>query len=176
MLGEPEPDLGYDPEPVKEWAQGSIMDSLRRQRDDQAAGLTCFINIPGYKGMLKAEYRVLPAAEMRNIGKSIQRQFKDDTERQIMAIIDTLIRANEGIYYVEEDESLTPIDPDKSGVTCTYADPRLADALNIDHSSSRDILQGVFMHRDPAIIAHGMKLSRWYEDTSKEVDEDFLGE
>lgn len=158
-------------------SQSTIMDALRAKRDEQTGDLTCDITVPGFSNMVKARYGVLPTKEMNVLGKRISRQFKDEGERQLNAIVDVLIQACEGLYYVEpEDGSLTPIDPDESGVVVTYSDPRLPAFLDFEASTARETLFGVFRNVEPSIIAHGMKLSRWYEDTSKDVDEGFLGE
>jgi hypothetical protein len=163
------------PEPTSN-EQRTIMDRLRAQRDAQTQDVTCFITVPGYKGLMKAEYSVLDSTEMTMIGRKIQRQYKDDGDRQINAIMDILIRANQGLYYVEEDNSLTHIDPDNSGDPLTYGDPRTAEYFGFDSETARGSLLGVFQFNEMSLLAHGLKLNRWYEDTSKDVDETFLGE
>jgi hypothetical protein len=158
--------------------QSTIMDQLRAKRDEQTADLVCYITVPGYQGLLKAEYGVLPTKQMGMIGKKIQRQFKDESDRQLNAIIDTLIQACQGFHFVQEDGSSTAIDPDHSGVPLTYTDPRTPGYFKMGEevTTARACLLGVFNNNEPSILAHGMKLSRWYEDTSKDVDEGFLGE
>jgi|SRR5215472_13993678 len=156
--------------------QTNIMDRLRAVRDAQTADTTCFIVVPGYKGLLKAEYCVLDSTEMTMIGRKIQRQFKEDGDRQINAIMDILIRANRGLYFVEEDGALTPIDPEDNGRALTYSDPRTATFFNFESDTARTSLLGVFQFNEMSLLAHGLKLNRWYEDTSREVDDDFLGE
>ena len=156
--------------------QRTIMDRLRAQRDEQTRDVTCFITVPGYKGLMKAEYNVLDSTEMTMIGRKIQRQYKDDGDRQINAIMDILIRANQGLYFVEEDGGLTAIDPDEAGYPLKYSDPRTAQYFGFESATARQSLLGVFQHNEMSLLAHGMKLNRWYEDTSKDVDEGFLGE
>jgi hypothetical protein len=162
---------------VSDGVQRNIMDKLRAVRDEQTEGITCFITVPGYNGLLKAEYSVLPAREMSQMGKKVERQFKDNADRQLHGLIDVLISACRGLYYVEDDDGLTPIDPDESGYPLTYTDPRTANYFRLGEApSARVCLFGIFRNQEPSILAHGMKLSRWYEDTSKDVDEGFLGE
>jgi hypothetical protein len=162
---------------VTDGVQRNIMDKLRAVRDEQTADISCHIAVPGYRGQLKAEYIVLPTREMGQMGRRVERQFKDAADRQLNGLIDILLSACRGLYYVEEDGGLTPIDPDSSGMPLTYTDHRTAEFFNLgDVPSARLCLLGVFQNNEPGIIAHGMKLSRWYEDTSQEVDEGFLGE
>jgi hypothetical protein len=177
-LAEMETELETEPNGlVSDGVQRNIMDQLRAVRDEQTAGVTCYIAVPGYRGQLKAEYGVLPTKEMSNMGRKVERQFKDAADRQLNGLIDILISACEGLFYVEEDGSLTALDPDNSGVPLTYTDNRTADFFKLGEvTSARGCLMGVFLNNEPSILAHGLKLSRWYEDTSKEVDESFLGE
>ena len=171
---------GTDPEPG---ANGSMLDKLREEYQKHAEQETIDLDVPGWDGMLVARYKLLDGAALGNIGDKVNRQFKKTHERNLYATIDSILQANEGMYFrnPEDAEDLTPIDPDpvNRGFAVTYSDPALLDAIGVPRtevSSARDTVRMVFKGNEVAIIRHGAKLALWMGDTTKDVNEGFLGD
>lgn len=162
----------------------TMMDKLRAERD-AATPDTADINVPGYRDLLVARYKVVPGKLAADIGRRATRQFNDEHDRNIWATVDLLIAANTGLYYrnfdeEDPDKQLVPMDPnhevgDPSAVAMTYSDPDTAASLKIDAPTARDLVYQLFKENDASIMAHGIVLSRWMADTSRGVDESFLG-
>ena len=162
----------------------SMMDKLRAERD-AATPDTADINIPGYRDKFVARYKVVPGRIAAELGKRAQRQFNEIHEQNIWATVDLIVAANTGLYFrnfdeEDPDKQLVPLDPDHeigdpAVVAVTFSDPRTADMLHLTTDTARDLVYKVFGENDSAIMAHGITLSRWMADTSKGVDESFLG-
>jgi len=162
----------------------SMMDKLRSEREAEAPD-TADINIPGYRDQFVARYKIIPGRLVAELGKRAQRQFNEIHEQNIWATVDLLVAANIGLYYrnfdiEDSDKQLVPLDPDHeigdpAVIAVTFSDPRTAEMLNLSTETARDLVYKVFRENDAAIMAHGITLSRWMADTSKGVDETFLG-
>jgi len=162
----------------------TMMDNLRAEREVETPD-TADINIPGYRDKFVARYRVVPGKIVADLGKRVQRQFNDQYEQNVWATVDLIIAANIGLFYrnfeIEDpDQQLVPLDPeheigDPMAVALTFSDPSTAEMLHLTTQTARDLVYQVFKENDTAILAHGITLSRWMADTSKGVDETFLG-
>ena len=161
----------------------TMMDKLRAEREAETPD-HADINIPGYRDQFVARYHVVPGKVVAELGKRAQRQFSEQHEQNIWATVDLLIAANIGLYFRNFDEEdpekqLVPIDPDHEVgdpmvAPVTYSNPGVAEFLHLSAETARDLVYQVFGENDAAIMAHGMLLTRWMADTSKEVDESFL--
>jgi hypothetical protein len=163
------------PEPLTP-SSGSMMDQLRRKRHELEGRKTVDIDVPGYDGMLVAEYRIIGTKELEQIGTKIEREFKAQGDRMLFAAIDGLLKACVQLYYSRDGDKV-PISesfgPDEPPVTF---DSRLAEFFNLNTESARDTLYAVFAENEIAIMQHSEKLGRWLGDTSREVQRVFLGE
>lgn len=161
----------------------TIMEKLRAQRAE-AVPDTVDINIPGYQEMLVGRYGIISGKDLASIGKKVSRQFKDRDDQNLYATVDLIISSCQGLYYrnldVDGGEDLIPLSPDYNPETnpdptpMTFQDARLAEFLGFRAETAREAVFQTFKQNDSSIIAHGMLLTRWFADTSKEVDETFL--
>jgi hypothetical protein len=170
-------------EPVEETGSGlpSLLDSLRKQREEIAGAQSRRFALPGYNGSLYAEYRLLDSHDANEIVRRAQKQFrKDPDESELIASIDLLIKACTGIFGVPDGEQvpLNQIMNEEGGnypVPIRY-DTSLAEILGFEASSAREAVMGVFGGNSLAIIAHARGLQMWFANTNADVDFDFLGE
>lgn len=183
MSEQPENPIIEEPEEAGNPLMKSMMEQLREERSS-AAPDTADIDVPGYSGKLICRYKVVEGKVLANIGKRVARQVKDDADRQLYGTVDVLIAACEGLYFRSPaNDQLYPIDPDlpaqgtpaENGTAATYAHPSLPSYFGFSSEDARGNVFGIFKGNDTAIIAHGITLSRWMADTSKGVDESWLG-
>src|SRR4051812_25144921 len=86
---------------------GSLADRMRARRDLVEAQHTKTLDLPGYEGVLAAEY---PMLSWSTINKIAARHdgLRDQSLQILYAAADTLITACEEIHEVSEDGSLRP--------------------------------------------------------------------
>jgi len=160
----------------------TMMDQLRQERASEATD-HADIDVPGFSGKLVARYGVIDGKQLAMIGKRVQRQFKADDERQLYGSVDVLVAACEGLYFKTTDDQLIPIDPDlpphgvdpMQGNAATYSHPGLGTYFGFAGGDARTNVFGLFKNNDMAIVGHSILLQRWMADTSKGVDEAWLG-
>lgn len=156
---------------------GSLMDRLRAQQADAAAGKTVDLRVPGYRDPdLFARYRFLHSSEAKKIGQRIRERFRDDVDRLLNGTIDTMIAACEGLYARDGNGELVPVDADGGGPV--RYDPRATEFFNLEvdeDDPARSTVRAIFKGNDYAILDHGGLLQQWMSDTTAEVNES-LGE
>jgi len=176
IAGLPEMALG-EAAPVTE--QTSLFDQLRKKRQEAEEGKVTFIPIPGYDAnppILLARYRVLDGKEIDVIGRKVNMETKDRWERGILAAIDSMIACCNGMYY-DELEGEGPQPMTVGGSPITGYTPDLARALDFPANSAREVVIGVFVSNEMAIMQHNVRLGLWMGNTARKVDEDiFSGE
>lgn len=156
--------------------QANILEQIRQRRRELLQNRQTYIPIPGYDDIgLVAQYHLLDGKEMTRIVDKVQRQTKNKVERGVSISIDTFIAACDGLYLNPEDGVYVPFDPGRTGSPLQY-DPSLSDFLGLDAPTARAVVRGLFGENDAAIAMHSMKLNRWFQDTSKSADDEFLGE
>lgn len=155
----------------------SVVDLLRRKREEVADAKTVDIAVPGYNNsppILLIRYHLIDGPTMDRIGRKIMRQTKDKWSRQVFAAIDTMIEAIEGFYVDMQDGSeVRPLTLHGDPVT-TFG-PELQEVLQLEAQTARETVQELFNHNDVALASHNVQLSRWMGNTTGEVDEEFLG-
>lgn len=153
------------------------MDRLRTQQAELATGQHCDLAIAGYTDpLLVARYRFMPVEESSEIGKKVRAQTDDDSAKLLLAGMDLLINACEGLYTREPgSKELEPLDlGDGDSESPTY-DHRVAKAFGFESDTARETLRQLFKLNDYAIVEHAQRLQRWMSDTSTKTL-DALGE
>src|SRR5438105_4895596 len=87
--------------------QPSIMDNLRKARQELEDQETIDLEIPGYRGMLVARYHLLTGEDIQKIGKRVRGQFRHLREQQNEVVLamasDMLVNACDGFFYKDEN-------------------------------------------------------------------------
>jgi hypothetical protein len=152
----------------------SVLTDLRNLRSQIGAGAKPIqIPLPGYKGKLVASFRWVPANELGATSKSL-RAIKDPTQLQIAAAADALVATNDEIL-VEVDGKLESLL--HQGVNVTFATGEgLCLALQLPKpNSARECVVSV-LGNEYGLLDIATKVMTWLEDTTRTVDESFLGE
>jgi len=160
---------------VQDERNESLLDNLQRKRADLATKET-YIHIPGYDKdppILLAKYRLVEGKELDMLGDKVTRETKNKWDRQVLAAVDTFITCCEGMYVDHGDGEPKPMTLE--GEHIWGYNEQLATALNFEAKTAREVVFGVFVNNEIAIMQHNMMLSRWMSNTSRQVDDDFLG-
>lgn len=155
----------------------SLLANLKDKRE-AASNKETYITIPGYDGdppILKAKYRLIDSNEIDKIATRVQKESGDSLTRQVLGAVDTLIAACDGFYVDVGDGELQPfVDPDTDAHVAGY-NQDLANLLQYEANTAREVVFGLFSNNEIAIMQHNIKLSMWMSNTSRDVDNDFLG-
>lgn len=164
---------------------GSIKDALRKRSQEISASKTTRIDLPGYDGLLVAQYHVLDVThDIQAINSSVRRQYKQEGQRMLYSTLQVMARACDEIFarrdvlgelrLVPLSESIGPDEP-----PITY-DLRLAEFMGwndiTEQSSASDVILRLFSGIETMVLDHGMMLSRWMTNTTKEVTAELEGE
>lgn len=153
----PDPDVLDEPvEP-----SGSLSSRMQARAQELQSQRTTIIEIPGYEGILAAEYRMLSWETVRKIAQRHRKQ--PEALRELYAACDTLITACEQMYEVLPDGTRTPIDE-----RWTQLARRAGKTLPED-ASPRVALITLF-DVDTRIIAHYQEWMNWQQGESSDVD------
>jgi superfamily I DNA and/or RNA helicase len=156
----------------------SLLDNLVQKRKNLDNKET-FINIPGYDDeppIMKAKYRLLDGKEIDNIMTKVQKETKNQWDRQVLSAVDMFIAACEGMFVDIGDGALEPYPMKVGDKEILGYNEDLAAALELEEvNTARQTVFGVFANNEAAIMQHNVKLSLWMSNTSRKVDEDFLG-
>lgn len=160
-------------------ANESLLDQLRKKREEATANKEVYIPIPGYDReppILVAKYRVLEGDELNRMGRKVQAETRDPWDRQILAAIDGMISACVGMFIDLQDGS-EPQPMTKDGQPVAGFSPELAAGLGFQANNAREVVLGVFVGNEIAIMQHNVRLSLWMGNTSRKIEEDiFSGE
>jgi hypothetical protein len=160
----------------------ALLDEIRDLREEAKRDHHLILEVPGLKGKLGVRYKVIDSDQTEKIAKRLR---KVKQSRNLIGSIDTLITACDQIVVhdpghvkclLDDDGELTewrPIDP-SSPIPVRF-DSRLAEILHLPSSEAREIVAAVFQS-DLSIIQQNVRVSRWMTDTTREVDDDLLGE
>ena len=153
---------GQHPDP------GSLLAQIKARRDERAADEFLDLPIPTWGGELVARYEVV---DRDTLERMIARR---NPSAQVDA--DFLVRACSGIYMLDGDTGeLVPVPGHYEGEVARY-DAALGEALSLDAGSGRELVTYLFRDNVVAISSHALKVLRWMQDTSREVDDALLGE
>lgn len=145
---------------------GSLADRMRARREHVEAQHTKTIDIPGYEGVLAAEYRILSWATINKIAARHD-HLRDESLQMLYAAADTLITACEEIHEVRADGSLRATG--ERWVALAAA----AGAKLPDDATPRQALLALFVH-DTRVIEHYRDYSQWVRGHSPQIDEDVV--
>lgn len=156
--------------------QQSLLDQLRKKREDVAENSTCFIPIPGYDRdppILLAKYKVLDGHQLDLIGRRVQRETKDRWDRNVLVAMDIMIECCQGMY-IDMENGEEPQPMTLEGQPIAGYNEQLAQALQFEAGSARQVVMGVFVNNDVALMQHNVRLSLWMGNTSRRIDEDMF--
>lgn len=164
--------------PVEEGADtSSLLGRIKEQREERLKDESLTLPIPTWGGDLLARYRVMDRKEMMSLARRV-REIQRKTGNADAATGDTdfILKACECVL-VKDPESgeIKELDDPQTGMLVGY-DQRLAQALGLEVEKARDVLLHLFNNNAVAIGAHALKIARWMQDTSREVDDEVLGE
>ncbi len=168
----------------------SILDRLKQKRQKVTEQRYLDLPVPGYEGDLVARYKTVPFKVFEEAEK---RQKKDKSApKMLLAAIDQIINTCEMILVkdpghadcvTDNDGVITeyrPIDPQAAATSFPVRwDTRLAPLINIpetEHQNNPRLVVTRTFCNDAAVIHHATQIGLWLRDTTKEVDEAFLGE
>lgn len=171
-------------------AGSSILDQVKQKRVEAQEPHYTDIDIPGYEGLLVARYQVVEF----KVFEAAEKRIKKDKSgpKMLLMAIDQIINCCDQILVLDpghpacvendkgEKTDLRPIDPvaAEQGAPVKW-EPRLAKLLDIPESEylgqARLVVKAVFGN-EPAIVQHSTKVGLWLKDTSRDIDDVFLGE
>lgn len=153
--------------------QPSILGELRKAREGIGAGAEPIdITIPGYGGKLVVAFKWVPYAQLSATAKQLAK-IKEPTEQAVAAAADALVATCDEVK-VNIDGALQPLST--NGVPITFSDgERLAFALGFPVPDSARLTCYAVFSNEYALIDVAQKVTTWLEDTSQQVDGDFLG-
>lgn len=155
-------------------------EALRAKRDEVASRTSVMIPLGGaYDEMgVHVKYRLIDRKESDDIGKNVRGQTKDRNEFMYRVLIDSMIRACEGFYLkpegISEDEAEPLRGPDGESIIENFAQMAMHLRGGEPFDSQRKAVAYVFGDNEFAAGQHGLLLSRWFQNTGLEVDQEFL--
>lgn len=154
--------------------EGSILQNLKERRKAIGERVSTVIPIPGYKGLLAAEYR---KQQYESVSKQIAAaQRTQDPQKELSIATDMLVQACIQIHVRDDrDGKLHPMHEvvtEYLGDDPVRFDTRLGRAVGVDGDRARIICQGVF-DNDLALLAHHAELVQWWRGTAQTDDDDF---
>jgi len=172
----PPPDSPDNGVPEDEDQIKSLLEQIRLRRRELSGDRKTYITIPGYDDLgLVAMYHLLDGKELDVITTRAQRQTRDRVERAIYMACDVMISACDGLYLDRGGSEYVPFDPQRRGEPFRY-ESALADFCGFEAETARQVVMGLFGNNDAALASHSFKLQRWFQDTMRDADEEFLGE
>jgi len=144
-------------------AETSIMETLRARRAAIAGEYTTRLPIPGFDGMLLAEYKKLTYDTTRNIAK--RAADSKNPRADLYGQMDILINSCIGIYAADGQMIAEGYNKDLA----TFF------GLDGDVTTARQVLFNVF-NNDLAIPAHHGDVMDWMQNTDQQVNEALQGE
>lgn len=175
-MTEEQPQTSPEEEEQPEEQDRSIMDRLRSRRAAVGNEATTQLDIPGYEGELVATYRLMDSKELDAIGRKVTKQFpRDRAQQALFGSVDTLIAACVELGF-RQNGTYTPLqEVAGTDYPVTY-DSALAEFFGFETKTAREVLFGVFVGREPAILRHQMELAEWMTGAEGDLAQDLLGE
>ena len=143
----------------------SLQSRISERRRVLQSQRTTIIDVPGYEGILAAEYRVLPWQIIRkNVAK--HEKQRDPGLRELYIAADGLIMACENLHEVNPDGTKRPL-----GVVWGLA---AAEKLGIALTPTTTVRQALLeiFGVDSRIVGHYADLVTWQQGMNQEVDEE----
>jgi hypothetical protein len=156
-----------------QFSDASIVDLLQEDMRELAETKEAYIPVKGYERVgLQVCYH-LPdrGKELDEIARKVQREVKDNYNRNITIAIDTMIHLCSGLYV--QPAGVTErvmLDLDHTGEPVMF-DERLAEMMGIagEVSTARQVVRKLFGNNDMMIISHAEKLNRWLQNTKADL-------
>jgi len=161
-----------------EGSNGSFLEQARAARERLAKPKVKEADIPGYKGILKARYGVLPYKKTREfIDEASAHGLGADHDLYMAA--ETLLECCQTLLRKEGDEWVEWTD---NGNPVRY-DNTLANALSLDmpvNPQPRDVVYELFggltnASAQRALVGHYFELIAWMDGEDEEISEELVG-
>lgn len=165
------PDMEPDVEREEQPRQDALV-RLRNRRKKLAERHTKDFTIPGYNGELVVRYHYVEWAEMRKIAEKVEKSRAPLAE--LYAQCDGLAKACDEIFYNSNDRLVPFSEVAEVDVPVRY-DAHLAAAFEIEVQSVRQVIRELF-NNDLAVTSHYNDVLEWLQNTSQEVDDEYMGE
>ncbi len=156
-------------------AESSIVDLLRKEAEEVAKPEPAYIPVTGYEGSGLAIRYQMPdkPKELNNLASKIERETKDQYDRNLMLGIDTMLRLSDGLF-VRSEEAVSEDNPegwvelgfdlkDTNKLCDTFGFP--AEIAN----NARQTVRALFGN-DLKINDHSARLQRWLLDSKVSVN------
>lgn len=154
-------------------ARANLLSQVREQREAVRSEHIKYLDIPGYNGLLVAKFRPYPVSKGESKTLAIARSRGDNNPVLLGMSCDNLINACEEILLRNAKGDLIQID-DEAFPPIAF-DVRLADHLGFEAKSARQVLVGLFP-TEQSIVAMSGEVSQWLQDTTRDADNELLGE
>lgn len=159
---------------------GSILERLRFEREQAMGEKFLTLEIPGWSGMLLAQYHPIPWADMTRLIKTAS----DDPQKGLDSNIDALIAACERLLVLEDGERKSLGDVlraqgEKVQGEVRYNNGYAPDALGLDATATaRGIVLEIFgaaVSPELAIGEHAAQITNWMTGVTQSIDEELVG-
>jgi hypothetical protein len=154
---------------------GSLLETLRQRRSEQAVEHAYDLEVPGYDGCLVLRLAPLAGETLSKLvdraqkSKSPTKEFNANADMILLATQEVLGRRSRG-------DELESVDPDGGTVRI---DERLAELFGLQASTAREVLVALWEGVPSPEIAIGLAAAEfieWSGEAGRENDEAFLGE
>lgn len=159
--------------------KGSLLDRLRAEREQAMDEKSLIIEIPGWSGMLFAQYKPIPWEDMTRLissGSAKPEQALNANIDALLAACDRLLVADDG-----ERKSLADVlraEDEKVNGEVTYNNGH-HDALGLtEPATAREAVLQVFagaVSPELAIGAHASQIAEWMTGVTQNIDEELVG-
>jgi len=156
--------------------QPSILTDLRARRSELGSGSKPLeLDVPGYGGQLVLQFRWVTFKQLARTGTQLAR-IKEPTAQTIAAAADAIVATcSEILCRVEENGARVVLPLSTNGIPVTFADPRVAYTLGFDPTQDARTTVIRAFNNEYALIDVANRVTTWLEDTSKAVDEEYVG-
>lgn len=178
-MTEPSPEA---PQATTPAVEASIIGGLRQSRSKIGAGSKpLYLDVPGYDGKLVLRFKWIPFRELSSTSRSLS-QITELTTQAVAAAADTVgltceevcVRVPGADHTPEYPKGIAPLST--NGEPVSFTDERLAYALDFTApDNQRDMVVRAY-NNEYALIDQAAAVVEWLKDTSRKVDETFLGE
>jgi hypothetical protein len=149
----------------------SLLDELRRQRDEIGEDQRVDLDIPGYNGKLVARYRRVEYEELATIAKRVNKS--KHPQKELRAQCETIATACVEILIRQEGE-LKQLGPTAGvGDGPVKYDARLGQVLGFDPQGSGVAAVLAAFNNEVAIPSHHNELAEWFAEGDADLAADF---
>lgn len=164
-----------EPEPVEASAAGSVLEVIRRRREERSAEREYDLLVPGYGGLL-----VLRCSPLRGDQQTVLRQRIDrskDPAKDFALAADVLVAVCERVLARRTREGpLESLDPSGEDVGINA---RLAELLHVESTTARGLVRALFDKAPSPEMAAAKEVGEylaWAQGEDVDLDDELLGE